>query len=712
MKRRIVILGASASIIVATTFVTWRWRAVLPKLPYSDRFGTGQVSEWTPFGGSWKLAKDTIMVSASESGAKLLLRSKDWTDYQLWADVELLGHNGTAGIAIRASNVGLGDEAIRGYLVTLRSSDAGLEITRAAGTFLSLAPSHLDGGVQSNIWYRIHVMAVGCRIAAEVRNISTGQAVYAGFEDAAGVCLDNGGVALRTTATAAAWKHIHVARATSADMAVMASHLSLADKPAYPIREREYSAMREAYLSKVPPEEINRPISLGSFGSVDRVESTELVGIDDLRSQLWNTQPVRIVGVVTATFPLYLQDPTAGVHLDPVPGVAFRSGDEVEVIGRPVLDGSVIRFQPSAGRFLSDRIPVAPLSVSATQAASGRYEGSLIEVNGTVQSSRTLPDGQLGLILEDGAQRFTVRVPYDLFNARSPRLEASSWVRARGVCSMDRSNNVDRGTFVLYATSSSDVTLLEGPPWWTGQRLLWLISGFCALVGGGIFLYGIEERAKLRVVQEERERVSHDMHDTLAQSLAGVGFRLQGIHRSLQASRVVPQIYVDDLKMTCDLVANTHREASSSIAALHPSSEKDRDVLRLLERAVYSMLDDDEFPVIVSSQGTSRPLSPVVADTLYRVGREAIANALRHAHAQSIRVHLSYRSRDVVLSVTDDGIGFDLDPLRAGFGIKSMTKRCATIKAQISITSPPEGGCRVQVTSPYRAYRGLVWWVG
>jgi len=232
------------------------------------------------------------------------------------------------------------------------------------------------------------------------------------------------------------------------------------------------------------------------------------------------------------------------------------------------------------------------------------------------------------------------------------------------------------------------------------------------LVGGGIFLYGIQERAKLHVVQEERERLSHDMHDTLAQSLAGVGFRLQGIHRSLQASGAVPQAYVDDLKTTCDLIANTHREASSSIAALHPSSLEEGDVLRLLERAVYSMLDDEEFPVIVSSQGTPRPLSPVVADTLYRVGREAIANALRHAQARSIRVQLSYRSRDVVLSVIDDGIGYNFDPARAGFGIKSMTKRCSTIKARMSITTTSEGGCRVQVTSPYRVYRGLVRWVG
>lgn len=712
MNRPIVIACASASIILAAVLTIWRWWATTPTLPYRDSFEDHLASEWTPFGGSWRLDRDEIVVSTNESGAKLVLRSKDWMDYQLWADVELLGHGGNVGVAVRIPDPVLESEIIRGYLVTLRSSDAGLEISRAADAFLSLAPSHLQGGMRSRTWYRIHVVVVGCSIAAEAQNIGTGQTAYTGFEDTQEACLKEGGIALHTTATAAAWRHIRVTRVTPADITTMAGRLAFTEKPAYPIREREYSAMREKYLSQVPSEEVNRPANLGTFGPVDQLESSELVTVNDLRSQVWNTEPVRIVGVVTTASPLYLQDPTAGVHVDTVPGASFQLGDEVEMVGRPELDGPVIRFRPLAGRFLSDRVPVAPLSVTATQAATGRYEGSLIEVTGTVRSSKTLPDGQLGVILADGEQQFTVRVPYDLFHASSSRLEANSRVRVRGVCSMDRSNDTDRATFVLYATSSTDITLLEGPPWWTGPRLVCLIAGLVALVGGGIFLYGIEERAKLRIVQEERERLSYDMHDTLAQSLAGVGFRLQGIHRSLQASGAVPQTYIDDLKMTCNLIANTHREASSSIAALHPSSQKEGDILRLLEEAASSMLDDEEFPVIVSSQGTARPLSPVVADALYRVGREAIANAVRHAQARSIRVQLFYRSRDVVLSVTDDGIGFDFDPDRAGFGIKSMIKRCATVKAQISISTMPEGGCRVQITSPYRVHRGLVRWVG
>jgi signal transduction histidine kinase len=277
---------------------------------------------------------------------------------------------------------------------------------------------------------------------------------------------------------------------------------------------------------------------------------------------------------------------------------------------------------------------------------------------------------------------------------------------------MEDSAGLHNGTFVLYARSSSDVALLGSPPWWSGERLIWSICICFFIIGLGIVLYGIEERTKFQIVQEERERLSHDMHDTLAQTLAGVGFRLQGILRSLQASPSVPKVHVDDLRNTCELVAYSHREASSNIAALHPASQKEGDVLALLEKAIYSMLDDEDFPVIVSSHGTPRTISPMVADTLFRVGREAVANALRHSHARSIKVQLHYHSRDVTLSVTDDGIGFQFDPTRAGFGIKSMIRRCEAIRAAVRFTSPEGGGCRVQIISRYRVYRGLIRWVG
>lgn len=682
----------------------------MSRLPYQDGFARNEVAEWMPYGGSWRVEGDAIAVSADESGAKLSLDGRNWTNYQIWSDVELEGHNGDVQIALRVSDVALGEEAIRGYLVSLREPDAGLEITRAAQAMLSLAPVRLPGGVNTGNWYRLHAVIVNCGLAVEATNLESGATAYTGFQDSPRLCLRRGGVALRTTSTAAAWRRVRIAPANETDLIMLNKHVSQQGLPAYPIQERAYSAMRAAYLAQVPTAEIHRPISLETFGPDSLLDSAELVSVVNLRSQVWNTEPVRIVGVITSADPLYLQDPTGGVRLQETRGVSFRPGDEVEMLGRPALNGALLQFQATAGRFTSDRVAMVPLSVTATQAATGRYDGALIEVNGTVRGSRTSLDGGTTLLLEDDGQRFTARLPYDVFHGGTSELERDSRVQVRGVCSMDRSDELHRGAFVLYTTSSNNVMLLEGPPWWTGERLFWILMLCFVFAIGGIALHGAVERAKLRVVQIERERLSHDLHDTLAQSLAGVGFRLQGVHRSLACSGAIPPQHLDDLKTACDLLANAHREASSNIAALHPPSQEEGDVLRMLERAVYSMLEDKDFPVVVAGHGTPRPLSPVVTDMLYRVGREAIANALRHAQAQSIKVQMTYRSRDVMLTVTDDGTGFAVDMVKPGFGTRTMMRRCEAINARFTIVSAPGSGCRVQVVSPYRVRRRPLRW--
>lgn len=179
----------------------------------------------------------------------------------------------------------------------------------------------------------------------------------------------------------------------------------------------------------------------------------------------------------------------------------------------------------------------------------------------------------------------------------------------------------------------------------------------------------------------------------------------------MRESRTVPAPILDEVYATCDMVAGTHWEASASIAALHPASQHEGDLLTLLERSVFSMFDSASMPVVVERVGEPRPMSPVVKDTLFRVGREAIANVLRHSGGTEITLSLHYRYRDLVLSVRDNGHGFS-EPNRRGFGLRSIERRCAEIRAQMEIVSSAQNGRIVRVTSPYGAYRVLSRWIG
>ena len=710
-RRRLLILTTALLIVAIVTGVAWKlYGNRTYSLPYSDSFATQRVSEWIPYGGSWRLDGDTVMVRSIERGAKLVTGSDRWKDYQVTADIQLRGHGGDIGIAVRVNEPKIGIDAYRGYFAGLRFDDSSLTIGRSDGHWLSVMPVYVPGGVHYKQWYRLHVVSVGCQIAVGVTDLNTGTRTFTGLSDTDSKCIHAGKIALRATDTNGAWKNIRVERATVADLPPDAQVQF--SRPQYPIREREYNAMREQYLSKVPPAEISPLVIEGSEGSLVLHDDSPFVKIDELRGYLWNQSPVRIVGVVTSSDPIYIQDMTAGIRLSDDQSTSLQVGDEVELLGRPVITSDLIRFAPQRSRILWDQAPVVALSVTATQAATGRYDGSLVDLSGTIRKITHHANGDSDLLLQEETQFYSARIPVGLFNTPSAKFEISSRVRVRGICSTTEQRSwPGQSSFVLLAGSPSDVVVLAGPPWWSGQRLIWLLCGLLALIALGMYGFVAIERSKLRMVYEERQRLSHDMHDTLAQSLAGVGFKLQGIRRSMRDSEGIPPAILEALNTACEMVAGTHREASASIAALHPASPNESDLLTLLQRSVFSMVDGDAMTVETEQIGDIRSPSPVVADTLFRIGREAIANTLRHAKATSIKISITYRSRDLILSVMDNGSGFRYTPTKRGFGIKSIERRCADIDAKVDVASSPGAGCTVRVISPYRMNRGLSRWI-
>jgi signal transduction histidine kinase len=98
--------------------------------------------------------------------------------------------------------------------------------------------------------------------------------------------------------------------------------------------------------------------------------------------------------------------------------------------------------------------------------------------------------------------------------------------------------------------------------------------------------------------------------------------------------------------------------------------------------------------------GSERAVPLRISDTLFRIGQEAIANAIRHARPTTITLSLAYRPSRVELIIEDDGFGFQVSSASAGFGIRGMTKRAETIAARFTIRSAPGEGSAVHVVAP------------
>jgi len=201
----------------------------------------------------------------------------------------------------------------------------------------------------------------------------------------------------------------------------------------------------------------------------------------------------------------------------------------------------------------------------------------------------------------------------------------------------------------------------------------------------------------LRAVLEERERLAHEMHDTIAQSFAGIGFQLQAIRNDLHDNNPAA---LRQLDLASDLVRHSHEEARRSIATLRPESLESVGLLPALERSARRMVDGGSVEVVVSTRGSARPIPVRTTDALYKIGQEAVANAIRHAQPNSLRILLGYETNEVQLVVEDDGIGFAGGVPSLGFGMQGMRKRAESISGILAIKSSPGDGTKVEVTAP------------
>ena len=131
---------------------------------------------------------------------------------------------------------------------------------------------------------------------------------------------------------------------------------------------------------------------------------------------------------------------------------------------------------------------------------------------------------------------------------------------------VDSAYTHDLTPFVILLPSLNDVEVLEGPPWWSTGHIVVAIIVLLLLILAAQTLHHYIERWRLIAVLEERQRLAHEMHDTLAQSFAGIGFQLQAIRDEIDDRSAIDR----ELDLASSLVRRSHEEAKRSIAALRP----------------------------------------------------------------------------------------------------------------------------------------------
>lgn len=214
-------------------------------------------------------------------------------------------------------------------------------------------------------------------------------------------------------------------------------------------------------------------------------------------------------------------------------------------------------------------------------------------------------------------------------------------------------------------------------------------------------------RGRMEERLQERERIARDLHDTLLQGVQGLILKFHAVSKQIPTDTPA----YNALEKTLDHADEVLAEGRDRIRNLRVDSASLSDLPAAFRSVAENTLQERDTIFKTVVEGHVRDLHPLVLEECYRIGREAIINALSHSEGQQVEAEIAYHSREFRLRVRDDGRGIDPKILEAGgrsghWGLQGMHERAQKIGGQLRFWSRPETGTEVELTVPAAtAYR-------
>ena len=458
---------------------------------------------------------------------------------------------------------------------------------------------------------------------------------------------------------------------------------------------------------------------------------------------------VRTFGQVIHAIPgttLFLQNGHIGAEVRLGAGAAgtgerFVPGDLVEVAG--FLDRSARRLSLRNAAVTRVEKGAAPAPLVATAAsildahasAGGagprEYDGCLVRFSGVLVQSQPVEAGGVLLVRCDDV---LVAAEADAGTfAAIGAAEPGSFLSLTGVAFVDPGPSVPAGggapdrRLRLLVRDGGDCLLVRRPPWWTPARLLAILAATAAVLATALVWaatlrrqLGAQTRrlaAEMRSRRDaaiefeatlrERNRLAANLHDTLQQTIGGIGFQLDacqtvggqpgpGAQRHLAVAR--------------RMVDHAAKELQASVWAMRSLPMDGKPFAEVLAALVSRVCEGHDVVIAVHAEGRLDDLPEFVSGNLLLLVQEAVHNALRHGRPTRIAVAVANDPATGMLRarVEDDGLGFVVGT-QAGaseghFGIHGMQERAERLGGSLVVSSRPGGGTVIEAVVGRRDY--------
>ncbi|MGE5577405.1 MAG: sensor histidine kinase [Syntrophothermus sp.] len=204
--------------------------------------------------------------------------------------------------------------------------------------------------------------------------------------------------------------------------------------------------------------------------------------------------------------------------------------------------------------------------------------------------------------------------------------------------------------------------------------------------------------------EEERKRVSREIHDGPAQAMANVVLHAEICEKLYDSGR--PGLK-EELTLLKNLVKESLSELRQIIFDLRPMTLDDLGLVPTLHRYLEKYQQAGDFAVVLNIKGREARLGASAEVALFRLVQEALQNVKKHARASQVKITLEYSSAQVVVVIEDNGVGFDVAKIRreaAGkesFGLLSMRERVELLNGSFQIKAAPSSGTRIVASIPF-----------
>jgi len=216
-----------------------------------------------------------------------------------------------------------------------------------------------------------------------------------------------------------------------------------------------------------------------------------------------------------------------------------------------------------------------------------------------------------------------------------------------------------------------------------------------AFFGWSIARRFIELRLEERVA--ERTRLARDLHDTLLQSFQALMLHLEVVSNQLPEGKAKEQ-----LEKTLERADQAIAEGRSAVYELRSSTTVTNEFSEAVNAVGNELSRDNDAAFGLVVEGLPRDLHPIIRDEFYRISREVLRNAFKHAHARHIEAEISYGERVFRLRIRDDGEGIPAEILEQGrpghYGLSGIQERARQVGAELTIWSRAGSGTEIELS--------------